>query len=559
MITGTYAPTLVSVKAWQIQQWADRIDARSRLAVLLRKLVGSAPAAITHMDFPGYDNAERPGWDGHVDSDTPTPWIPVGRSGWELGTGGNPTQKADKDFADKIKSVPPEDRANHTFVFVTPRLWNAKDRWVAGKKSFNQWKDVRAYDASDLEQWIEQSVPTQVWFAEEIDLPVTGYRSLDECWRNWSVVTEPELSPVLFEEAIEVHGKAFDGWIGKTTHEPMVIAADSTGEALAFLFCLSENGDRAKDTWGSRTIVIDSPDALKRMEAAPAESIVAVSTSIEVERALALFFRDVRCVFVRPRNLVDSTPAISLSPLSREAFSAALSSMGIAEDSVDRLGRESARSLTILRRRLSNLDVIKVPSWARDDDISKKLVPIALIGGWHRASFSDREVLKVMAEEDDYKSVESTVDNLLQLEDSPVWRVGEYQGVASKMDALFAAGRYISDQQIDTFFLLAEYVLSETDPALELPEDERWMASIYGKVREHSANLRKEICETLVILATHRNDISRRPYMGIERRVTELIEGLLNPFNAENLYSYKGDLPNFAEAAPGKFLNLPDQ
>ena len=556
VVTGTYAPALVSIRARQIEEWSDRIETRSRLAVLLRKLVGSSLASTTQMDFPGYDNAERRGWDGYVESGTPTPWIPVGCSGWEFGTGGNPTNKANSDFRARLRSVSPEDRAELTFVFVTPRPWSGKDKWVEEKRSLSLWKDVRAYDGSDLEQWIEQSVPAQVWFTEEIGLPVTGYRSLEECWRKWSVVTKPELTQALFEEPIKVDGNTFDGWIGKTTHKPMVIAADSTSEALAFLYCLSEDRNRPGDPWGSRTIVIDSPEALKRLDTAPAESIIAVSTSIEVERALAPMLRNVHCVFVRSRNLVDSTPDISLGPLSREAFSTALANMGIAKDDTERLGRESARSPTILRRRLSDLDVIKFPTWARDDDISKKLAPIALIGGWHRASFSDREVLKVMAEEDDYKSVESTVDNLLQLEDSPVWRVGEYQGVASKMDALFAAGRYISDQQIDTFFLLAEYVLSETDPALELSEDERWMASIYGKVREHSANLRKEICETLVILATHGNDISRRPYMGIERRVTELIEGLLNPFNAENLYSYKGDLPNFAEAAPRKFLNL---
>ena len=556
VVTGAYAPALVAIRARQIEDWADGIEARSRLAVLLRRLIGSSLAAVTHMDFPGYDNAERPGWDGRVDSGTPTPWIPVGCSGWELGTGGDPTKKADRDFADKTRFVSAEDRENLTFVFVTPRQWNEKDKWVEEKKVLNQWKDVRAYDASDLEQWIEQSVPAQVWLAEEIGLPVTGYRSLEECWRNWSVVTEPELSPALFEEAIKVHGKAFNEWIGKTTQKPMVIAADSTGEALAFLFCLSQGGDRAKDTWGNRTIVIKSPDALKRIEAAPAESIVAVSTSIEVERSLAPIFRNVRCIFVRPRNLVDSTPTISLSPLSREAFSTALANMGIANDSIDRLRRESAHSPTILRRRLSIHDVIKVPKWARNDDTSRKLVPIALVGGWHQASLSDREVLRTMAEEVDYKFVESAVDDLLRLEDSPVWRVGEYRGVASKMDALFAIGRYISDEQIDDFFTLAEYVLSETDPAIELPEEKRWMASIYGNVRNHSAILRKEISETLVILATHGNVILWRSDASLERRVAGLIGSLLSPFNAENLFSYRGDLPNFAEAAPEKFLSL---
>ena len=556
VVTGAYAPALTSIRATQIELWADRIEARSRLAVLIRKLVGSSPAAIMKMDFPGYDNAERHGWDGYLQSDTATPWVPTGTSGWEFGAGEKPAPKAGRDFRARLKSILSEERANTTFVFVTPRQWRGKDKWVAEKKSLGLWKDVRAYDANDLEQWIEQSVPTQVWLAEEIGLPVTGYRSLDECWQSWSVVTDPELSPVLFDEAINDYGSAFAEWLGNTTHEPLVIAADSTGEALAFLYCLSEYSDRSGGPWGSRAIVIDSPEALRRIDAAPADSIVAVSTSIEVERVLAPMFRNVRCIFLRPRNLVDSTPGISLNPLSREAFAVALADMGINEDSADGLGRESARSPTILRRRLSKLDVIRVPEWARDDDISRKLVPIALIGGWHRGSLSDREVLKVMVDEADYEAVESAVDDLLRLEDSPVWRVGEYRGVASKMDAMFAVGRYISDEQIDSFFWLAEYVLSETDPAIELPEEKRWMASIYGKVREHSAILRKEFSETLVILSTHGNEVLRRSQTGLERRVAGLVERLLSPFNTANLYSYRNDLPDFAEAAPEKFLSL---
>ena len=53
------------------------------------------------------------------------------------------------------------------FVFVTPRRWPGKDKWVKDRKAQGQWKDVRAYDASDLEQWLEQSISGQAWFAND--------------------------------------------------------------------------------------------------------------------------------------------------------------------------------------------------------------------------------------------------------------------------------------------------------------------------------------------------------------------------------------------------------
>jgi hypothetical protein len=43
------------------------------------------------------------------------------------------------------------------------------------------WKAVRAFDASDLEQWLEQSIPAQVWLAEQLALPVNGHESWSGC------------------------------------------------------------------------------------------------------------------------------------------------------------------------------------------------------------------------------------------------------------------------------------------------------------------------------------------------------------------------------------------
>ena len=50
------------------------------------------------------------------------------------------------------------------------------------------WKEVRAYDASDLEQWLEQSLPAQAWFANETHIPAQDVRSLDKCWADWAEV-----------------------------------------------------------------------------------------------------------------------------------------------------------------------------------------------------------------------------------------------------------------------------------------------------------------------------------------------------------------------------------
>jgi hypothetical protein len=122
---------------------------------------------------------------------------------------------------------------------------------------------------------------------------------------------------------------------------------------------------------------------------------------------------------------------------------------------------------------------------------------------------------------------------------------------------LLAIARLVTLADLDRFFVAAEYVLSESDPALELPEKDRWAAALYGKKRDHSGALREGICETLVILSAHGNNLFQsRLGIDVEGQVAVLIRKLLTPLTLEKLLSHNHDLPRYAEAVPDEFLRI---
>ena len=123
----------MDITATQIAAWADKNEARAQLPALLRRLVTTTGANLSKVDFPAYDNSQRHGWDGYVETDTATPWIPSGTSGWEFGCNQDPSQKADDDYSARVRGVPAAERKNMTFVFVTPRNWPGKDAWAKRK------------------------------------------------------------------------------------------------------------------------------------------------------------------------------------------------------------------------------------------------------------------------------------------------------------------------------------------------------------------------------------------------------------------------------------------
>jgi addiction module HigA family antidote len=556
--TRAYVPPFLRITANQIEEWVDHnIAARMRFAVLLRTLVHSTGRSLTKVDFPGNDDAERPGWDGFVEAGEGTPWIPVGTSGWEFGTSEDPKTKAEGDFNKSVKAFQETGGAEMTFVFVTPRRWGGKSAWVAAKKAKGLWKDVRVYDASDIEQWLEQSLPAQTWFANETRGPSQHVRSLDKCWMDWANVSTPPLNGTLFSSAIEATKRVMLSRLSKPVEGPIRIGADSTEEALAFLSqLLSECGGADLASYRDRVLVFDKPGVLPRLVAG-AQTFIAVAFTREVERELAPHAKSMHSIVIYPRNVARTPPEIVLEPATQDTFNKSLEEMGKDRDEILRLENASGRSLTVLRRQVSSVDAVRVPEWAEDRRTAASLVPFFFVGAWNSQNEADAEGLSLLAGERSYTELEAECQTLTQLNDAPIWSVGHYRGVISKIDLLYAIQGVITPDDLRRYFSMARMVLGEDDPTLDLQEGQRWAASIYGKTREFSREFREGISETLVLLAVHgRKLFNHRLGVDPEIEAAFLVRDLLTPLTTRVLEANDRDLPTYAEAAPDEFLSI---
>lgn len=551
-----YVPPFLQIKANDIEEWAGKHAARSRLSVFLRTLANSTGRKLTKIQFPGNDDSERPGWDGYIEADEANPWIPAGKSGWEFGVNQEPKTKADGDYAKSVDQSTAEERKETTFVFVTPRRWPGKNDWEKSRRNEKKWKDVRVYDASNLEEWLEQSIPGQAWFANETGISSDGVRSLEACWQEWIIDTEPELSPELFAPAIEEVRLSAKKKLSGPPGDPLIISADSTLEAIAFLHCLLLQGGEELSHFKDRAIVFDKPGQLNKL-VSKSSHFIAITASRDVEQEMAQHSKYLRSVIVYPRSTANIEADITLEPLAYEPFNKALKGMGCNDDEVSRLTHESGRSLTVLRRRLSNTAAVRTPSWASKNDIAQSLIPFLFAGSWKTKNDADRVIMELLSDQLSYEVLEQRFSALHNYEDSPVWHAGTYCGLVSKIDVLFAISNHITEPDIRRFLNVAKLVLSEDDPSLDLPEDKRWAAGIYGKSRDISSTLRDGICETLVLLAVYGNQLFKKRFdVDWEIEIGNLIEELLTPLTVRTLESHSSDLPMYAEAAPEMFLNI---
>src|SRR5690606_35185042 len=78
-----------------------------------------------------------------------------------------------------------------------------------------------------------------------------------------------------------------------------------------------------------------------------------------------------------------------------------------------------------------------------------------------------------------------------------VWRA------RSPLELLHLCAPTLTSGALERFFSVAKAVLAKPDPSLELDEDKRWMASVYGKTREESGIVIDAIADSLVKLSVY--------------------------------------------------------
>ena len=110
-------------------------------------------------------------------------------------------------------------------------------------------------------------------------------------------------------------------------------------------------------------------------------------------------------------------------------------------------------------------------------------MPFLFVGAWDSHNETDKLGLSLLAGDRSYDDLEKVCQDLTQLNDAPIWSIGTYRGVISKIDLLYAIAGKMTAEDLNHYFSMARMVLGEDDPALDLPEDQRWAAAIHGKTR----------------------------------------------------------------------------
>lgn len=537
------------VNAEDLADWANRTEAAVSFPTLVAHLVRASHGAAATLRFPADEGVRHSGWDGVTMTETGSLYVPKGAAGWELGVQRSKIlQKATEEYQKRTDKPGQLDPADATFVFVTLRHWPKKDEWAKQRQSEGPWRDVRVYDADDLVHWIELTPAVGLWLARRLDKRPAGTRELDEVWEEWSRATELPLTEDLVLSDRDEDVATVLRWL-RGVPSVLDLQATTADEVVAFFHAaLSELPDEHSQAYRSRCLVATTSDAARTLSAAQAPLILLL-TEPDPGLARTLAQRGHYVLQAYDERYSPDSGRILARP-SREGIASALEGAGFPDEQANRLARDCARNLTVLRRLIPPAPGRR-PVWAEQQP-SRALVAALLAGGWDEQNAADKGCLSELAGVP-YETIIDELTCYVGDLDTPLQKIGPAWRMTSPRDAWTLLAPRLTKASLDRFEACAYAVLGSADPRFDLDPNERWMAAVHQVHPRFSGMLRHGIGQVLVSLAIWGALV--RTVDGVEERSQAIVHKLLHGADRRRWWSLSGDFRLLAEAAPQAFLD----
>ena len=485
--------------ATDLAAWADRKAPEWLLPRLVRRLVLASGVRLAQIGFAAGEGVQLGGWDGLVVAEEGDAFVPDGPSAWELGKNKGVKGKADDDYEKRRESPGEVDPAKTTFVFVTPRRWGGKESWTDDRRKEGVFRDVRAYDADDLETWLEQAPGVHLWFSRLVGKSPRDALDLEFFWEGWSGATKPATSPQLVISGRNEQEGKLATWLRQGAADTFGLKAESPDHSLAFLAAtVNRMPEEQCERQLARAVLVSDPATWR--ELAESKSPLVLVPRFDAEGMVAgATLRGHQVFLPMGAEHAGVGGAVELPRLSRDAALEALQGMGVEDHArADELAGLARRSLTAMRRELALHPGFREPEWARAPG-ANDVVPAFFAGVWEDGNDADKAAVAKLSGRD-YGEVSGVLERWADGPDIPVRLSAGHWILTSKEDAWRLLGARISAEDLRRFEEVAIDVLGRRDPSYDLPRGQRWAANVYGATRPESGFLRQGLADTLAIL-----------------------------------------------------------
>lgn len=537
-----------------IENWASRIESKGNFPYLISRLARVTTPITTKINIPSGSAAYLGGWDGILECELDSAFVPKGISLWEFGTESSVKGKADDDYAKRTADALGYDMGECTFVFVTPRLFSQKAKWIKAKKTEGKWKDVIVYDSVNLQQWLDMAGSVARWFASHTGkLPFDGILTAEQFWKEWSTGQKGTLQPSTVtsgrEREMQQLGDFFSGMPGIRG-----VKASTKSEAIAFIIAAAmQFPHELRELFLGKTLLIDSEGSYR---AAHTNSLTPLNLIPKFDDTQPLFVAVSGGHHVIVPLGADDTfnsDFITLPTIMKDGQVDGLIEMGLSREDAEKYSRESGRNIIILRRLLKFHG--NTPAWVKSEDVLD-ILPAMLLGRWSEDSIGDREILEKFSGRT-YLEYLQILHHWRDLEESPLIHIGHTWRLTSPLDLWTTLSTLLTDNH---FKLLAECFLDvyKKNDTIEFEENARFI-SYFNKPKKYSGWAQEGLTQSLILIGQFGMGLQLSKITSPQLWVDKLVAELLHDASGKLWIDLDQKLPLLSEASPVSFFEAVQQ
>lgn len=549
----------------ELEDYAGRADSERVLPELISRLVNLSVPDLTLCRIPYGDAVGLPGLDGIIQTESGfRQYVPKHTSFWEMGRGERAQDKATDDYRKRTDKTPPDERANTTFVFVTPRSkdWDQARQadWMRQRRQ-DGWKELKILDGVQLCDWLREFPALGAWLLQRIGLvkSITGFRTPAEHWINLEHLNseDPALPAKAFLVGREAGCRALQR-VFKHDQPQLILGIESENDAEDFVAAFIQSLDEPqRRDFSGRCLFVSEPDAWQAFAQLPVPHVLVANPRLDLTESheqlhITASRRGHAVVFavVGAHSYGVDTIIPILSP-TRTPLETTLVEGGFSRERAAEVASAGSQSLAALKRFLRGLG--QIPPYATGER-ARLLAQASLLGGWVGGNEADRKAVEMLVGKSYGEWIEAARAETL-CPDTPLYQRNDIWRVISRAEAWSALGPRLSNDDLERLQRMAIQVLGETDAQFDLPLDERQVAFMRTDSLAHSRKLRAAVAETLALLGTKPTALTHASHGRAEGTARVIVRDLLQKADWKRWASLNHEMPLLAESAPEEFLD----
>ncbi|HQQ94756.1 MAG TPA: hypothetical protein PLQ93_09390 [Bacteroidia bacterium] len=534
-----------------LEDWAERVDSKGDLPYLISRLVRATTPVSTQADFPSGSAAYIGGWDGIVICEEETAYVPKGISLWEFGTEADSKGKADKDY-DKRKLDPlGYTQKDCVYIFVTLRFWKQKDKWIKAKKVEGIWKDVKVYDSSNLEQWLDIALFVSRWLSSRVgSYPFDGIMTADEFWEEWSMGP----NGLILQPEVITAGREFEQKqllnILQGQASIKAIKASTKNEAIAFIIAAAKQFPKSEsERFFSKSLLIDTEGNFRGIRINTVTPLNLIPRFDDAQPLYSAVGKGHHVLVLLGADDTFNQETIILPTIDRDGQVNSLIKSGISEDDAKYFSREAGRNITILKK-LIGFPHTKT-KWVETENI-REIIPALLLGRWSENFVGDIELIEKLSGVK-YSDYLVTLAKWKNFEESPLIQIGETWRLTSPLDLWTTLSPQFTQKDFQSIQECFSFAFKHGNPIIE-PKDKNDFAAFYNKPRKFSNWAREGLTQSLILVGRFGDGLKIPNLSNPQLWVDSIVLDLLNNASGEIWISVDHELPLISEASPISFL-----